>query len=220
MAAVTSSVITGGLGLYQGIKGMADKKQGVKDLNSYDRQKLTNAYENRPISTMGSDYLAEQSQLASSNLVEASRNGGIRGVLGAIPGIQAENNRQAQIGANYIDDQVTRRYDNIAQDNVRIQNMTENRDNNNLADINSRIQSGNQDMWSGMMGVAKAGIYAANNIDWDGKGSQADNDLAKLGSSNMNSSMDANSFNSRFYKSQSSSLLDNWRTITPTKANV
>jgi hypothetical protein len=28
-------------------------------------------------------------------------------------------------------------------------------------------------------GVAKAGIYAANNIDW--KGSQADNDLAKLG---------------------------------------
>jgi hypothetical protein len=57
---------------------------------------------------MGSDYLAEQSQLANSNLVEAW-NGGIRGVLGAIPGIQSENNRQSQIGANYIDDQVTRR---------------------------------------------------------------------------------------------------------------
>jgi hypothetical protein len=140
------------------------KKQGKDELNDYDRQDLTNAYENRPISTMGSDYLAEQSQLANSNLVEASRNGGIRGVLGAIPGIQSENNRQSQIGANYIDDQVTRR-GNIAQDNVRIQQMTENRDNNNLASINSQIMSGNQDMWSGMMGVAKAGVYAANNVD-------------------------------------------------------
>jgi hypothetical protein len=41
--------------------------------------------------------------------------------------------------------------------------MTENRDNNNLASINSQIMSGNQDMWSGMMG-AKAGVYA-NNVD-------------------------------------------------------
>jgi hypothetical protein len=53
---------------------MAEKKQGKDELNDYDRQDLTNAYENRPISTMGSDYLAEQSQLANSNLVEASRN--------------------------------------------------------------------------------------------------------------------------------------------------
>jgi hypothetical protein len=43
------------------------------------------------------------------------------------------------------------------------QQMTENRDNNNLASINSQIMSGNQDMWSGMMGVAKAGVY--NNVD-------------------------------------------------------
>jgi hypothetical protein len=49
------------------------------------------------------------------------------------------------------------------------QQMTENRDNNNLASINSQIMSGNQDMWSGMMGVAKAGVYAANNVDWSGK---------------------------------------------------
>jgi hypothetical protein len=28
MAAVTSAAITGGLGLFQGIKGMAEKKQG------------------------------------------------------------------------------------------------------------------------------------------------------------------------------------------------
>jgi hypothetical protein len=48
---------------FQGIKGMAEKKQGKDELNDYDRQDLTNAYENRPISTMGSDYLAEQSQL-------------------------------------------------------------------------------------------------------------------------------------------------------------
>jgi hypothetical protein len=129
------------------------KKQGKDELNDYDRQDLTNAYENSQLVLV--DYLAEQSQLANSNLVEASRNGGIRGVLGAIPGIQSENNRQSQIGANYIDDQVTRRGNNIAQDNVRIQQMTENRDNNNLASINSQIMSGNQDMWSGMMELLK-----------------------------------------------------------------
>jgi hypothetical protein len=29
---------------------MAEKKQGKDELNDYDRQDLTNAYENRPIS--------------------------------------------------------------------------------------------------------------------------------------------------------------------------
>jgi hypothetical protein len=46
MAAVTSAAITGGLGPFQGIKGMAEKKQGKDELNDYDRQDLTNAYEN------------------------------------------------------------------------------------------------------------------------------------------------------------------------------
>jgi hypothetical protein len=69
------------------------KKQGKDELNDYDRQDLTNAYENRPISTMGR-LLSGAKSTSNSNLVEASRNGGIRGVLGAIPGIQSENNNR------------------------------------------------------------------------------------------------------------------------------
>ena len=181
MAAISSAVLTGGLAVFQTVKGIQEKKQGIRDKNGYDKQDLTNAYENKPISTMATDYLAEQSQLATSNLVQASQNGGIRGVLGAIPSIQAENNRQAQAGMNFIDNQVTTRTNNIAQDNVRLRDMTENRDNRNLNAIDSNIQSGNQDMWAGMMGMAKAGVYASNNIDWskDGSGSQADIDYAR-----------------------------------------
>jgi hypothetical protein len=167
MAAVTTTAIAGGLGLYQAINGKIEKDKTNKELANYERVDLTNAYEDQQISTMGSDYLAEQNSISSANMVNAVQGGGIRGVLGGIPSIQAQNNNNAQQGRTYLDNQVLDRNQNIAQDNVRIQNTKAGIDEQNIAGLGSRENAARQDMWSGMMGVAKAGIYGANNIGKD-----------------------------------------------------
>jgi hypothetical protein len=77
--------------------------------------------------------------------------------------------------------------------------MTENRDNNNLASINSQIMSGNQDMWSEWWELLKR-VFMLLTMLIEGKGSQAEQDMASFGNNN-NSSMSADAFSAKFYRS-------------------
>lgn len=176
MAGITSSVIgtgiTGALGLgqgiYQTISGIKNRRDAQRALNNYERQELTNAFENIPISTIGSDQLFEQNQINSSNMVDAARQGGVRGIVGAIPRIVASNNEANQEARAYLDNQVNRRNYAIAGDQQNIRAMQEARENADLAGLGQQLQTGRQDTWSGIQGIADAGAYMANNIDWRG----------------------------------------------------
>jgi hypothetical protein len=162
MAAATA-LVSGGLAAYQTIDGISTRKKGERGIDNYDRQDLQSAWENTQVSTMGSRYMAEESQRANANIIDATRNGGIRGVMGGIPQIMGVNNMQNQEGRMYLDRQVQDRTNNIAQDDVRLREMRERRDENNIAGFSSQIQTGRQDMWSGMMGIAKAGRWGLQN---------------------------------------------------------
>lgn len=161
-------VVTAGLGAYQTVDGIINKDAGKRGIRNYQRQDLANAYENTQISSMGSRYLSEESSRANASLINAARNGGIRGVMGGIPQIIEANNSSNQEGRLYLDAQVQNRTNNIAQDNMRIRAMRERRDEGNLAALSSQVQSGRQDMWSGMMGMAKGGRYAYQSGELDG----------------------------------------------------
>jgi hypothetical protein len=162
MAAATA-LVSGGLAAYQTIDGISTRKKGERGIDNYERQDLQNAWENTQVSTMGSRYMAEESQRANANIIDATRNGGIRGVMGGISQIMGVNNMQNQEGRMYLDRQVQDRTNNIAQDDVRLREMRERRDENNIAGFSSQIQTGRQDMWSGMMGIAKAGRWGLQN---------------------------------------------------------
>jgi hypothetical protein len=175
MAAATVASL-GGLALsgYQAYQGAQDKKRAQNDLDNYKRQELVNPYENMQISTLGTDFMKEQSQLTSSGLIDASRNAGIRGVYGMIPKIVSYNNninREAQI---LLDDQVQKRNYAIANDEIAMRDIREGRDNANLAGIGQRLEVGRQDMWSGLRGMGAAANYGANNINFGSRTPQVE----------------------------------------------
>lgn len=110
--------------------------------------------------------MREESGRNSANMVDASRNAGIRGIMGAIPKIQANDNavnRQIQVD---LDNQVMKKEYAVAGDKVGLRDMRENRDNANIAAFSSQLQKGDADMMNGISGVAKGIQYGANNIDF------------------------------------------------------
>ena len=170
-AATATALIGGGLAAYQAYEGASQSKKAKNALQRYKRQDLdaSNPYENIPISTVGSDIMTEQSQMNNANAVDALRNGGTRGIA-MIPQVVANSNRQNQEIRSYLDDQITKRNYAIAGDKTAIRGMKEERENADLAGLGQQMQVGRQDMWSGFRGLASSGMYAANNIDWNGKG--------------------------------------------------
>ena len=172
MAAATATALIGrGLAAFQAIDGMDQKRKAQNALQDYKRQNLdaSNPYENIQISTVGTDIMREESQRNNANAVDALRNGGTRGVA-MIPQLVAGQNRQNQEIRAYLDDQINKRNYAIAGDQTAIRGMKEDRENADLAGLGQQMQTGRQDMWSGFRGLASAGMYAANNIDWKGKG--------------------------------------------------
>jgi len=153
MAAVTSSLIGVGISGYMAAEGAKEKRQAKDSMNRYERQTLDNAFKDMPISTLGSDYLREENQRTAADVTEASRYGGMRGIFGNIPKIQAFTNSANREGQLILDEQVQKRNYAIAGDNVDIRTMNELRDRENLAALSSQFQSGKQDMYNGLSGV-------------------------------------------------------------------
>jgi hypothetical protein len=210
MAAITTTAIgaaTAGFQIYQGIKQGNEAK---KLMNEFDPQDLENVFKDLQISTVGSDLLREEAGRTSASLVDASRNAGVRGVFGAIPKIAAQNNSQNRQAQSYLDDQMQRREYAIAQDNQRIQGMQEQRDNAQLAGIGQLQQTSQQNVFSGIRGVANSAIYGAQNIDWNKKGSAVENGMTNTGfnpgdMTSMNGSFDAK------YAAYQKQMLENQR---------
>jgi len=163
-AAVTSAVI-GGAGLVMGgikaIDGAKRSKNARKELNAYERQSLDNAFEDISVSTMGSDLLREENARTSSGLTDALQQSGTRGIIGGIPRVIGATNTINQEAAKLLDDQVQKREYAIAGDNVRIEGMTEERDNANIDALSSQVDAGRQDMWDGIIGGLSSAAFGA-----------------------------------------------------------
>lgn len=158
MAIATATAIAAGVGIAaNGIKAISaarDKKRAKGELNNYERNELVNAHQNRQISTIGSDLIREESSRTTANLIDASRASGIRGIFGAIPQIQGYNTKQNAHAQKYLDDQFNSRSIDMANDEIRLRQIKENRDIQNIAGLSSQINSANQDIWSGISGIA------------------------------------------------------------------
>lgn len=167
MAAITTAAVgvaTEGIQIAGGAKAKRDAKNALANL---EVPELTNAFEDLQISTVGSDLMREETQRTSANVVDAVRSGGVRSVMGAVPQIVAQNNRANQEARNYLDNQVQRKSYAMAQDEQRIQGMTETRYLGDVQGYNNAIQEGNQNMWSGMRGVFGALSFLARGIPPD-----------------------------------------------------
>lgn len=158
------AIIGLGLSAYQAYQGSKDKKDAQGELNAYERSALDNAYKNIQISTVGSDLMKEESQRTTANLTDATRAAGLRGVLGGIPKIQAQNNLANQEARKYLDDQVNKRQYAMAEDETRLRRYREDRDIANIGALSSQVNAGKQDMWNGINGMYQSATSIYNQL--------------------------------------------------------
>jgi hypothetical protein len=160
--AIASGVLGAGMGMFELIQGAIQTKKGNQLLSAFDRQELTNAYENIGISTYGSDLIREETARNSASMIDAARSGGSRSIMGALGSVQEYTNTNNARAAADLDNQAVKRDYSVAQDDVRIQQMQEQRDNMELSNIASMINGGNQDTHKGLGTIMNAGMGSGN----------------------------------------------------------
>jgi hypothetical protein len=175
MGAITSAVL-GGAGLVMGavkaIDGAKRSKKAQKELNDYERESLDNAFKDISINTMGSDLLREENSRTSAGLTDALQQSGARGIIGGIPRVVSATNEINREAAKLLNDQVEKRDYAIANDNIRIETMKNDRDNANISALSSQVDAGRQDMWDGIMGGLSGAISGVNSISASKKENQ------------------------------------------------
>lgn len=160
-AAVGAGLSVGG-GLYKTIKGAKMEREAQRAIDSYERQELTNQFDRLRVSTLGADLQREQlAQLTSSSL-QALRSAGARGVIGGSGALQQTGvNVARQIGAD-LDRQQIAINQMQAQDDVRIQQMQENREYQDLAGLGAKMNVGMQAKFGGISDIIQGFASGAN----------------------------------------------------------
>lgn len=166
--AVGISALSSGVNLVSGLSRKAKAKRALKN---FKRQELKNVTEGMRVSTLGAEFKMQEASRRFSTSVDALRSGGVRGVVGGL-------GRQEQIqqaGMQQITADLDRQQMMIdrmaAQDEARIRQMKENRENAAIAGLGKEISEGRNQAMAGAAGLAKSAV-AASQVDWDGGGAE------------------------------------------------
>lgn len=159
-AVAVPASITGGIGIAQAIGAGKEAKRAKEAIDNYQRQTLTNPYGGLQVSTLGADRMREDLARTVATMTEQAALGGIKGVASLAPNIvQQQNAQEAQIAAN-LDEQEKQRQQMIAQGNAMVQQMTEQRENNDLLGLGQQLSVAQQNQANGINTLAQAGAGA------------------------------------------------------------
>lgn len=154
-----ASAIGGAISGFGKIKrGKAMEKAGNEGIANFEWQDLSNPYKNLAPSTAGAEMRQEEAARATSTSVNALRSGGVRGVVGGVGRVQAQNNLVNKDIAAGIDEQQKALDMAAAGQDVNNQGVIEKRQQDELAGYGNMVDVG-MDMRNSGMGdlVAAAG---------------------------------------------------------------
>lgn len=163
-----SGLATAGSGIAQAIGNGNRAKQIRKEIDEYQRQDLVNPYENLQVSTLGADRQREDLSRTMATYGNLMALGGTRAAAAMMPQLVMQQNAQeAQIVAN-LDEQEKQRQQLIAQGNAAIQQMTEQRERDDLLGMGAQLNVANQQKAQGWntfaQGVTGLGMSAASGM--------------------------------------------------------
>lgn len=155
MAAITSAAVAVAGGAYQAISSAKQARDAKDALNELKTPELTNVAEGLQVSTLGANLQREELGRQYASGVDALRSGGIRGVIGGLGSLNAQqNSANRQIAADL--DTQQKQIDQIrAQDEQRIQGVQEQRHQADVAALSSQYNAGQQGMMQGISGMAQ-----------------------------------------------------------------
>lgn len=168
--AIGAGAISAGTSIVQGISASNRARDIQKQIDNYKRQNLKNHMEGLQVSTLGADRQREdlaRSVATSSNLASM---GGSRAIAGTLPTLISQQAQQeAQITAN-LDEQEKNRQQLIAQGNMQVQQLQEDREKQDLSGLGTALNTARQEQTNAMnnlasttAGIASYGIASANN---------------------------------------------------------
>lgn len=161
-----SGVLSAGTGLLQSISAGKQAKRYQEMIDNYQRQEITNPYENLQVSTLGADRQREDLARSVSTMANNASMGGSRAIVGLAPNIlQQQQDNEAKIVAD-LDQQEKQRQQLIAQGAGMVQQMTEQRENQDLAGLGQGLATANQNKANGIntfaQGLMSLGMSAAS----------------------------------------------------------
>ena len=167
MAAITSAAVAVAGGAYQAISSAKQAKDAKDALNNLKVPELKNVYEGLQVSTMGADLQREEMGRQFSSGVDALRSGGIRGVIGGLSSLNAQQNVANRQIASDLDMQQKQIDQLKASDEARMQGIQEQRHQQDVAALSSQYNAGQQGVMQGLSGVAQgvasgAQMYQSN----------------------------------------------------------
>lgn len=171
-----TSIISGGLGLaggiFNAIQGAKEQREAKDALDNYQRQELNNVANGIQVSTLGSDLQRQEQARLASGQIGALQESGTRGLIGGLGRVEAGNQRvMAQTGADL--DMQQKQIDQMrAEDEARIRNMQENREQNDINALSSQYQSGKQDQNMGMGNIIQGVGMLGNSFRGPGQTTQ------------------------------------------------
>ena len=178
--------ISAGLGIVGGISNMiqgAKEQREAKDaLNNYQRQELNNVADGLQVSTLGSDLQREEQARLSSSQIQALQDSGVRGILGGSGRVEAGNQRVMAQTASDLDMQQKQIDQMRAEDEARIRNMQENREQNDINALSSQYQSGKQDQNMGFGNIIQGTGMLGNSFGRNGQFANSQNPYSVSGS--------------------------------------
>lgn len=159
MGVATSMAIIGGVAsAAQAIKGAQQAKEAEEALNNLPVPQLVNPYENLTVSRLGADLQTQEAQRTAASNIEALQGAGVRGLVGGVGRVQSLEQQQMQQVAADLDAQQKQIDMAKAQGVSQIQGMEEQRFKENRAALSSQYSQGNQQMWTGIGGVAQSAM--------------------------------------------------------------
>lgn len=169
--AAVGGVASAGSGLIQSISAGKQAKRLQQQIDNYRRQNLTNPADGLQVSTMGSELQREGIARSIANLSNQAAAGGGRAIVGlGANAIAQQIGQEQQIAAN-LDQQVAQIEQMKAAGRGQVQQMTEQRERDDLLGLGQAMATAKQNQANGMntfaqglmgMGSAAAGGMFGN----------------------------------------------------------
>ena len=153
---IASAGIAAAGSIAQGIMGASQASKAKKAIQAYRRQELQNVAKDISISTLGSDYAAQQLAINTGTTMQAVQAMGSRGAIGAVQGIQESIVDNVQRNKIDLDRQKIEKERLIAQDQARIRDMQERREEQDLAGLGQQMMVGQQNLFGGIAGLGQS----------------------------------------------------------------
>jgi len=132
----------GAVGASKFFEGRKQQRKAQKAIENFEFSKLENPYEGMAVSTMGSDYVAEEAAGASANAVDALQNAGSRALAGGAGRVQQENNRMLRESGVDLDSQVRENQRLEAAGASEVQKLKDTREREELAGLGAQLNQG------------------------------------------------------------------------------